>query len=75
MTRTGVLGRALLRKCYDSGFGNRDIPEEREEAHSGMTSIEGGRERNESIFTVLSVEAWIPQQVAVQDSVSYSDYA
>jgi len=57
MTRTGVLGRALLRKCYDSGFGNRDIPEEREEAHSGMTSIEGGCERNESVSTVLSVEA------------------
>jgi hypothetical protein len=82
MTRTGVLGRGLLRKCGDSGanvmtqgFRNRDIPEEREEAHSGLTSTEGGRERNESIFTVLSVEAWIPQQATVQDSVSYSDYA
>jgi hypothetical protein len=65
----------LGRKCYDSGFGNRDIPEEREEAHSGLTSTEEGRERNESIFTVLSVEAWIPQQVTVQDSASYSNYA
>jgi hypothetical protein len=57
MARTGILGRELLRKCYDSGFGNRDIPEEREEAHDGLTSLEGGCERNESIFTVLSVEA------------------